>query len=807
MSTITQHVQRVHLEIGGAVQGVGFRPYAYRLARSLELAGFVRNDARGVIIEVEGDEQLVEQFIARLPVETPPLANCDRITRRAATVAGETSFAILASENARDHTQDCSTSDMIEGTAQVMPDVATCADCFRELFDPTDRRYRYPFINCTNCGPRFTIVQGVPYDRSRTTMAGFTICAECKEEYETPADRRFHAQPNACPRCGPQARWSDPAGRQLPLGDAQDAVMAAARALRNGAIVAVKGVGGYHLACLASDTRAVTKLRARKHRAAKPFAVMAPDVASAKRLVALDDTEVALLTSPARPIVLARRHADADVANDVAPALALAGGMSRETLGVMLPYSPLHHLLLADVGAPLVMTSGNVSDEPIAFIDDDAFERLGSLADAFLTHDRPIQTRVDDSVVRMVTIGGERRPLMVRRSRGYVPAPVPLPFESSSTVLACGGQLKNTFCLVRKREAWVGPHIGDLESYETLQSYRNGIAHLERLVAVQPEGIAYDLHPEYLSTKYAIARAEGDSLAYELAERQIAVEGVQHHHAHFAAGLAEYGERGLAVGAIFDGTGYGTDGNVWGGEILVGDLSGCTRVAHLWPVRLPGGEAAVREPWRMACAWLAELTPDGVPELPRTLVPAVSVRDWRAVTALARSGIGSPRTTSMGRLLDAIASLCGVRHRVSYEGQAAIELEALADHEERGRYALPKLDADGVTILDARAVVHRVLTDLAAGLSIGQISARVHNGVAYAAAQTCAAIAARHHVKTIVLSGGVFQNVLLVERTADALLREGMRVLIPRHLPVNDGGLSFGQAAVAVSRLLESSHS
>ncbi|MGI8547097.1 MAG: carbamoyltransferase HypF [Gemmatimonadaceae bacterium] len=773
--------QRVRLRIEGTVQGVGFRPYVYRLARSLELTGFVRNDASGVLVEIEGGPDSVAAFIERLPAELPSLASCDSISAEELTVAGEHSFSITESDGAG----------ASPPTALVAPDTATCADCLRELFDPADRRYRYPFINCTNCGPRFTIVRGIPYDRPLTTMAGFAMCSRCNAEYHDPGDRRFHAQPNACSECGPSARLTDSAGEPIGTGGARDAVESAALALRDGAIVAVKGVGGYHLACRADDEGAVQRLRDRKHRAEKPFAIMARDLDAARNLVELDAIEARLITSRERPIVLGRRRADAAVAAAVAP--------FQRDLGVMLPYSPLHQLLMEDTGTPLVLTSGNMSDEPIANMDDDALTRLARVADYFLWHDRPIQTRTDDSVMRVVTIGGERRPVMLRRSRGYVPVPIALGTNAPAGVLACGAQLKNTICLARGDRAWVGPHVGDLENYETLQSFVHGIDDLERLCAVVPRHIAHDLHPEYLSTKYAVERGER--------EAEVELDGVQHHHAHLAACLAEHGERGPALGVIFDGTGYGSDGTVWGGEILLGDLRHFERVGHLWPVSLPGGAAAVREPWRMACAWLVELSPGGgVPDFPLALTGRVDPKRWDAVARLARSPL-SLRTTSAGRLLDGVAALCGVGASVSYEGQAAIELEMIADVAERGHYAVPICGSGGngatggELVLDVRELVREVVRDVAASVPVSIIAARVHNGVAYAAVAACVKLARARNVDTVVLSGGVFQNVLLLERTAEWLEQEGLRVLVPEILPVNDGGISYGQAAVAVARM------
>jgi hydrogenase maturation protein HypF len=753
--------RRARIRVEGVVQGVGFRPYVFRLARELGLSGFVLNDERGVLAEVEGDAHALERFIDRLPAQAPPLAAIERVGVVTVPARNEPGFAIVTSAPAG------------EADAQVSADTATCDDCLAELFDPADRRFRYPFVNCTNCGPRFTIVQGVPYDRPRTTMAGFQMCGACRREYDDPRDRRFHAQPNACPACGPVARLLDRDGSPVPLRDARDAVDAAAQALRDGLIVAVKGVGGFHLACRADSERAVATLRARKHREDKPFAVMAPDLAAARALVQLGDSEVSLLTGRERPIVIAPRHDQTAVAPSVAP-------RSRQ-LGVMLPYSPLHHVLLADAGVPLVMTSGNVSDEPIAYRDDDARSRLAAIADLFLGHDRPIETRTDDSVLRAAKVAGARSTLVLRRSRGYVPDSIDLPVAAPRHVLACGAELKNTFCLAKGRRAWVGHHVGDLANYETLTSFRDGIAHFERLFAVAPAVIAHDLHPRYLSTGYAQDR---DAAAHV---------GVQHHHAHFAACLAEHGVTEPAIGAIYDGTGYGPDATVWGGELLYGDLRGYERVGHLHLVRMPGGEQAIREPWRMACAWLVEA--DEPPGVPATLAASVEPQRWEAVAELARGGLASPLTSSAGRLFDAVAALCGLRTRVNYEGQAAAELEAIAALDERDSYPLPWSSG----VLDARVTVAAVARDAAAEVPAPVVSARFHNALAQATAHACAQAAEHHSTTTVVLSGGVFQNALLLERTSAALAENGLRALVPLRLPPNDGGISYGQAAVAAT--------
>jgi hydrogenase maturation protein HypF len=733
--------RRVRARVRGVVQGVGFRPHVFRLASSHGLGGFVRNDTGGVLVEVEGPDESIDGFLARIGTDAPPLVSIDSIETVDVRPRGDRRFAIAGSE--------------LRGAVDVpvSPDVATCDECLAELFDRTDRRYRYPFINCTNCGPRFTIVTGIPYDRVSTTMAGFAMCSDCRVEYEDPADRRFHAEPIACPDCGPQLRLVDRSGAEL----RDDAAML----LHAGCVVAVKGIGGYHLACLATEERAVATLRARKHREDKPFALMVRSLADARRCIDLTIGDEEALTSPARPIVVAPRSPDVDVAPSVAP--------HTPELGVMLPYSPVHHLLMAAVDGPLVMTSGNRSDEPIAYRDDDALERLGTVADAFLVHDRPIHVRTDDSVVR-----GR---IVMRRSRGHVPAAIRLPVAARRPILAMGADLKSAFCLARGSAAWVSHHIGDLGDAGALTSLREAIAHFERVFGLSPEVVAHDLHPGYHSTAVAM-------------EHDLELIPVQHHHAHLAACLAEHGETGPAVGVIYDGTGYGADGTIWGGEILVGDLCGFERAGHLAPVRMPGGEAAIREPWRMACAWL------DTDEPPSWLEHA----EWSAVTRIARSALASPITTSVGRLLDAVAAICGVRTRVTYEGQAAIELEAACDQEEAGATPFGLSEVDGRVVLDPAPAIASIVDALRGGEATGSVAARFHNGLADTTATACVAIARRYDLELVALSGGVFQNRLLLERTFERVEQMGLRVLVPRRLPPNDGGVAFGQAAIAAAR-------
>jgi hydrogenase maturation protein HypF len=757
---------RARVRVEGIVQGVGFRPFVHALAGRLGLAGLVGNDAGGVFVEVEGAAETVERFLEALATEAPPLAVIERVTATPLPPTGIRGFAIAPSEAGG------------ERQTLVSPDTATCEDCLRELADPADRRYRYPFVNCTNCGPRFTIVRDVPYDRPATTMAGFELCADCAREYHDPADRRFHAQPVCCPACGPALALLDRHGRPA----AGDPLAEAAARLREGAVVAVKGLGGYHLAADAASEPAVAALRARKHREDKPFAVMVADLAAARALCQAGPAEAALLTSPRRPIVLLRRRppgSGAAVAASVAP--------GNRSLGVMLPYTPLHHLLLAEVGRPIVLTSGNVSDEPIAYVDQEALGRLGRIADWFLTHDRPIHVRADDSVVR--AFGGRELPL--RRSRGFAPQPLGLPWPFPRHVLACGAELKHTFCLAKGGHAFLSHHIGDLENYETYRSFTEGVEHFRRLFAVEAEVVAHDLHPEYLSTKYAL-ELEG-----------VELEGVQHHHAHVAACLADNGEPGPVLGVAFDGLGYGADGTIWGGELLVADLERFRRVGHLEVVTMPGGAAAVKEPWRMAAAWLDTAFAGRVPE--RLDVVGRNRARWERVVALARSGTASPATSSAGRLFDAVAAILGVRDTINYEGQAAVELEQLADPSETAAYPVritgPDGDSGGGLLrLGGTDLVRAVVEDVTAGAPPPVVAARFHNGLAGTTVAACQRLRDTTGLGTVALSGGVFQNMLLLERTVAALQREGFRALVHSRVPPNDAGISLGQAAVAGAR-------
>ncbi len=749
---------RTAIRVEGIVQGVGFRPFVYAAATGLGLSGFVGNDVDGVFVEVEGSAAAVGEFLVLLERDPPPLARIERVTIRAVLPTGSTSFAIAASDQGGPR------------RTLVSADTATCADCLRELADPADRRFGYPFINCTNCGPRFTIVRDVPYDRPLTTMAPFAMCERCAAEYQDPADRRFHAQPTCCPACGPRLTLRDAAGRALP----GEPLAGAAELLGAGQVLAVKGLGGYHLAVDAACEPAAAALRARKHREDKPFAVLVADLAAARRLGQVEAADADLLASASRPIVLLPRRPGAPVAAATAP--------GNRQLGVMLPYTPLHHLLIRAAARAIVLTSGNVSDEPIAYHDDDALQRLGGIADAFLTHDRAIHIRTDDSVAR--TFRG--RPMLIRRSRGYVPEPVTVPRPFPRPVLACGAELKNTFCLAKEDRAFVSHHIGDLENAETLRSFTEGIEHFRRLFDIAPQVVAHDLHPEYLSTKYALDLAQVD------------LEPVQHHHAHIASCLADNGAAGPVIGVAFDGTGYGADGTIWGGEFLIADLARYERGGHLAPVPMPGGAAAIRQPWRMAAAYLETASPGAAPD--RLDVMRRNQARWPAVVAMAQRGVNSPLTSSAGRLFDAAASILGVRDTINYEGQAAIELEQLADPGETGAYPARIEPGEGPFQACGADLLQAILDDLTDGVPAPVIAARFHHGIAALIEAGCLLLRERTGLDTVALSGGVFQNTLLLHATVARLEAHRFTVLVHSRVPCNDGGISLGQAVIAGAR-------
>ncbi|OBH03990.1 carbamoyltransferase HypF [Mycobacterium sp. E1747] len=757
---------RQRFTVTGVVQGVGFRPFVHRIATELGLSGFVGNDSGAVFVEVQGHRARLAEFARRLRAEAPALARISDVTiHELAPDAGRgREFRIVTSRAAPGE------------TTPIPPDIAMCDDCVAELFDPQDRRYRHPFVTCTNCGPRFTIIRRLPYDRPATTMAGFAMCERCATEYHNPADRRFHAQPIACHDCGPSLWFSSAAGRV----DGVDAALAATqRALAARAVVAIKGVGGYHLACAAADDTAVAALRARKARGAKPFAMLVRDLDAARAYAYVDDTEAAALLAPARPIVLLKRRPDAPVVDGVAPGSPL--------LGLMLPYSPLHHLLLTPVpgaAAPvpdaLVLTSANRSDEPICFTDDDAAHRLPALCDAVLDHDRPIHVPCDDSVVRVV----DGHELPIRRSRGYAPLPVDLNMPGPP-VLAVGGELKNTFCLTDGPRAYLSGHIGDMGTWETLRAFERAVSQLTEMRG-EPARLAADLHPGYHTRSWAERHADARPLNL-----------VQHHHAHVVSLLAEHGRLGEPViGVAFDGTGYGCDWTIWGGEILrLGtDSHRFVRAGHLLGVPLPGGDAAVRHPWRMALSqlWCAGI--DWAPDL--APVAAATGDELRVTRSQLESGTGCVPCSSVGRLFDAVASLLGVRHRIDYEGQAAIELEALA--ESAGAPAGPPLSltvrADGV--IDPAAMVRALVSALRAGARPAPLAAAFHRAVAVAVVEVVGRVAGT--TRLVGLTGGVFQNVLLLKACRQRLQLAGFEVLTHHTVPPNDGGLALGQAAIAM---------
>jgi hydrogenase maturation protein HypF len=800
-------LRRLRVEIHGAVQGVGFRPFVYRLAMELGLAGWVLNDTAGVFIEVEGDELALAEFLRRLPAEQPPRALIQSLHAAWLAPAGHERFEIRHSDGQGSK------------TVLVLPDIAICPDCLREVLDPANRRQGYPFTNCTNCGPRFSIIQALPYDRPNTTMRRFALCPACQAEYDNPLDRRFHAQPNACPVCGPRlALWSaevpsvtSQVSRVTSLTEGDSALRQAAGALRQGQIVAVKGLGGFHLMVDAGNAEAVARLRLRKQRYEKPLALMVRDLAAARRLVEVDEQAASLLTSAEAPIVLLPRRTDAPVAANVAP--------GNPTLGVMLAYTPLHHLLLDAVVArsetgqsveksghsitALVATSGNLSDEPICIDNDEAVQRLGQIADLFLVHDRPIERHVDDSVAWIV----DGQPRLLRRARGYAPLPVLLA-QPAPTILAVGAHLKNTVALSVGRQVFISQHIGDLETAEALAAFQRVIADFLRLYEAEPAALAHDMHPDYLSTRWAteavdkdtsrqgdtVTRWQGDTVGI----------AVQHHHAHLAACLAENGVHEPALGVTWDGAGYGLDGTTWGGEFLLGDAADFTRVAHLRPFRLPGGDAAVKGPRRVALGLLWELYGEASLEMD-DLAPirALPASERLVLGQMLRRGLSAPFATSAGRLFDGVAALLGLHQSVSFEGQAAMALEYAVDAREEGAYPVSLVSSSSPSVppapilLDWQPLIEALVQDLRAGVPTGILAGRFHNGLAAAIVAVAQAVGQ----PLVALTGGCFQNRLLLERSASRLRRAGFDVLLHRQVPPNDGGISLGQVAVAAARL------
>ncbi len=780
-------IRRLRVVIQGAVQGVGFRPFVYHLAHKHGVTGWIVNGTQGVVIEAEGSVPALARFLETLSAHRPPRAIIHSLESSWLEPVGYDRFEIRPSDAQGSK------------TALVLPDIATCSNCLLELFNPADRRYRYPFINCTSCGPRFSIIQALPYDRSHTTMHHFQLCPDCQAEYDDPLNRRFHAQPNACPVCGPHlALWERTGTGEAPrippyltehpdwrvTANYDQALQRTVAALRAGQIVAIKGLGGFHLMVDAYDTNAVARLRERKQRRDKPFALMVRDLDQAGMLCVLSPVAEVLLAAPEAPIVLLQRRPDAPVAANVAPGVG--------TLGLMLPATPLHHLLLHALDHPLVATSGNVSDEPICIDEQEALQRLPHIADLFLVHNRPIQRHVDDSIAWII----EDTPCLIRRARGYAPLPVMLA-RPVPTILAVGAHLKNTVALSVEHQVFISQHIGDLATPEAMAAFERVIADFLRLYEATPIAIAHDLHPDYLSTSWARQSAHTRRWASML-DRPPALIAVQHHHAHLAACLAEHGIEGQALGVIWDGTGYGMDGTIWGGEFLLGDSQKFQRVAHLRPFRLPGGDAAIREPRRVALALLWIL--DGTAALEQHDLPPV--RAWRPVELqvlcrMLQQGIHAPWTTSAGRLFDALAAFIGLQQQVSFEGQAAMALEWIADPTVSEAYPL---ELHGVTpplILDWQPLVAALLADLRRGVAPSRIAACCHNGLV----RGILAVARAVGEQRVALTGGCFQNRLLLERTAQHLREAGFEVLFHRQVPPNDGGISLGQVAVAAARL------
>ena len=740
-------MERMRLTIAGIVQGVGFRPFLYREAARLSIRGFVKNTGAGVLAEIEGEKENCNAFIEAIRCNPPPLARVISIEAEPMEPKGDAVFTIITSEaGAR--------------TALISPDIGICDACRSEILDPNDRRCRYPFTNCTDCGPRFTIIKDIPYDRKNTTMARFIQCPACQGEYDDPANRRFHAQPNACPVCGPRLRF-------LADGKAQegDSLALFGASIRAGKTVAVKGLGGYHLACDAKNEEAVARLRQNKLRYEKPFAVMLKDCEVVRRYCELSDEEEKLLTSRRKPIVLLKVRRGISLAPSVAPASA--------RLGVMLPYTPLHCLLMRNHDA-LVMTSGNISERPMVFRDGDAAKVFCGLADAILTHERAIERRMDDSVA-IVSCG---KPRLIRRARGYVPEPLPIP-DGGGAILAVGAQQKNTFCLTKDGSAFLSGHIGDLDDRETEKSFTEEIASFARIFDAKPRFAACDLHPDYLSTRYAKA------LGLPLVQ-------VQHHRAHFASVLAEHGIKERAIGFVFDGAGLGDDGTVWGGEAFCGGIRESVRAGHLAPFPLPGGDAAAREPWRCALALVqaAMGREAALSFTPRTREGAILLRAMDA-------RLNTPSCTSMGRLFDAVASIAGIRQTASYEGQAAVELEQAADEGAKGSYRFDIAEKDGELIFDWRGLIRDAVADAQTGLGAGIISMRFHRACATLICDAAKLLRARTGFDIVALSGGCFMNELLYAESRALLEAEGFAVYSNEAAPVNDGGISYGQAAVA----------
>jgi hydrogenase maturation protein HypF len=757
---------RIRIEVNGVVQGVGFRPFIYRLAHNYHLSGWVMNTSGNVAIEVQGKQANLDGFTDAIKNEAPPVSHIQKISISNIPLTGDVDFKILDSK-ARD------------GEYQpVSADIATCSQCLGEIFDPADRRSLYPFTNCTNCGPRFTIIKDIPYDRPLTTMKSFKMCEKCQSEYDDPLNRRFHAQPNACPVCGPKLQLMDNNGNKV---NCDDVLKTAAELIIDGNIIAVKGLGGFQLACDATKNDVSMLLRQRKKRPGKPFALMMASLEDIKKHCIVSEKEAQLLCSPQAPIVLLKR-----LANDAEIALNIA--KNNKYLGVMLPPTPLHYILMRYVKRPLVMTSGNLSEEPICKDNDEALTRLKGIADYFILHNRDIHSRYDDSVYLVEK--DEFR--AARRARGYAPSPVMLSFNSRQ-ILACGAEEKNTFCLTRDNHAFLSQHIGDMDNAETLEHFENTIELYKHLFRIKPEIIAYDLHPEYQATKYALQYA---------ADNKLKTVGVQHHHAHIAACMTENNIQSPVIGVAFDGTGYGADGNLWGGEFLLCDYSGFKRLAHLEYVPMPGGASAIHKPYRMALGYIytmlgTETTLDGLPVLAK--IPQTEINTIKKQLELK---LNCPLTSSAGRLFDAVSAICGICGEALYEAQAAIELEMSApdsinDTVMQGVYPFAIDENSDISVIRLKNLIKCIIQDVAKNTAVQVISARFHRTMAQVIIETCKLLATKTDIKTVALSGGVFQNRLLLRLAIDGLEKEGFTALSHKVVPCNDGGLALGQAVIA----------
>ncbi|MEO8218551.1 MAG: carbamoyltransferase HypF [Acidobacteriota bacterium] len=752
MSTAAEVVtRRKRISVKGIVQGVGFRPFVFQLAHELNLSGFVLNCSSGVIVEAEGPDQTLEILVRRLRQDKPPLARIDSLEIDDLPFLGDDRFSILASRPE-------------EGAFALVPaDVSTCADCAAEVIDAANRRFAYPFTNCTNCGPRYTIIRELPYDRPKTTMEPFVMCAACQAEYDDPLNRRFHAQPNACAACGPSLRT---------IPERHEPMHFARQSLANGNVLAIRGLGGFQLACDARNTAAIAALRARKRRSEKPFALMARNLAVVAAQCVVSREEAAALSGPEHPIVVLARRADCALPEELAP--------GNDTLGVMLPYTPLHSLLFRDLDL-LVMTSGNISEEPIVIDNVEASERLGAVADVFLLHNREIHTRVDDSIVRI----SDGEPRLIRRARSFAPHPIDLG-RTVPDLLACGAELKNTFCLTKDRYAFVSQHIGDLKNYETLTFFEQTLSRMKSLFHIDPIAVAHDLHPHYLSTRFAQS-LEG-----------MRTIGVQHHHAHIASCMAENGLREQVIGVAMDGTGYGTDGAIWGAEFLTADLASFERRAHFRYVPLAGGDTAIRQPWRSALAYLRDTFGDAIPS---GLLSSVASGDRSLVERMTARSINTVPTSSCGRLFDAVAAVLGTRTEVTFEAQAAIELETLARKAGSARPYPFEVQGSAPMQIDFRPMFDAIVAQMAHEFDRSMIAARFHETLAEVIESICLRIREQDVLNKVCLSGGTFQNLLLLERTLLRLRARGFEVFLHRHVPCNDGGISLGQAAVAGERI------